>query len=53
MKRYCEYCSEPLERKPNETTQNWNKRRFCDRVCAGAYTNEHKKGKRYGLLALS
>lgn len=51
--RYCDYCYEPLERKPNETKQNWEKRRFCDKVCAGVYTVERrKKGKRYGLLAL-
>jgi len=51
--RYCGYCNEPLERKPTETKQNWEKRRFCDKVCAGMYTNERrKKGKRYGLLAL-
>ena len=49
--RYCGYCNEPLERKPTETKQNWEKRRFCDKVCAGMYTKERrKKGKRYGLL---
>lgn len=41
--RYCDYCDEPLERKPTETKQNWEKRRFCDKVCAGMYTNERRK----------
>jgi hypothetical protein len=35
--RPCEYigCRKPLVRKPYENNQQWEKRRYCDKVCCG------------------
>lgn len=32
--RCCEYCDEPLIRKPHEEDRDWNRRCFCDRLCS-------------------
>lgn len=35
--RICPWCYEPLVRKPNEQTANWNKRIYCDKTHASKH----------------
>lgn len=38
-------CGKPLSRKAGETSQNWRKRRYCDKVCAAKHVNARLTGK--------
>lgn len=32
--RHCDHCGKELKRRPGEVSRNWNRRKFCNRVCS-------------------
>lgn len=41
--KYCRYCLSLLFRREGEATHAYNKRIYCDKVCAGKHSGEKKK----------
>lgn len=43
--KMCEapWCEKPLERKEDEVSTNYRKRRYCNRVCSARHSNYLRK----------
>lgn len=46
MNKYCRYCYEPLSQRPDEPKANWEKRTYCDKVCAAYHIAEKRKRRK-------
>jgi hypothetical protein len=43
--KFCKYCLTELEQREDESDQNWQDRKYCNKTCSSKHRQEKKRGK--------